>query len=78
MSEYVQLKAEDRHELDAYVAKPVGEPIAGLVVVQEILGLMRIFAQWWMVLRRMGFWLSRLRCSIATSAGSSWLSRRRC
>ncbi len=39
MSEYVKLTAEDSHELDAYVAKPVGEPIAGLVVVQEIFGV---------------------------------------
>jgi carboxymethylenebutenolidase len=39
MSEHVTLKAEDGHELDAYVARPVGEPVAGLVVVQEISGV---------------------------------------
>jgi carboxymethylenebutenolidase len=39
MSDRVHLKAEDGHELEAYVAKPVGEPIAGLVVVQEIFGV---------------------------------------
>jgi len=39
MSEVVRLKAEDGSELDAYVAKPVGEPIAGLVVIQEIFGV---------------------------------------
>jgi carboxymethylenebutenolidase len=39
MSEWVKLTASDRHELDAYVAQPEGEPIAGLVVVQEIFGI---------------------------------------
>jgi len=39
MSEWVKLKAGDGNELDAYVAKPEGEPIAGLVVIQEIFGV---------------------------------------
>lgn len=39
MSEHVKLRAEDGHELDGYVARPVGEPIAGLVVIQEIFGV---------------------------------------
>jgi len=39
MSEFVKLTASDGHELDAYVARPEGEPIAGLVVVQEIFGV---------------------------------------
>jgi len=39
MSEYVTLKTADGHELSAYVARPEGEPIAGLVVVQEIFGV---------------------------------------
>lgn len=39
MGEFVKLTASDRHELDAYVAKPAGEPVAGLVVVQEIFGV---------------------------------------
>jgi carboxymethylenebutenolidase len=39
MSEFVKLKAEDGHEFDAWVAKPQGEPIGGLVVVQEIFGV---------------------------------------
>ena len=39
MSEHLKLKAEDGHELDAYVARPVGAPIAGLVVIQEIFGV---------------------------------------
>jgi carboxymethylenebutenolidase len=39
MSEVVRLKASDGHELDAYVARPAGEPVAGLVVVQEIFGV---------------------------------------
>lgn len=38
-TEHVRLKAEDGHELDAYVARPDGEPIAGLVVIQEIFGV---------------------------------------
>ncbi len=39
MSEWVQLKAADGHELAAYVAKPEGEAIGALVVVQEIFGV---------------------------------------
>ena len=39
MHEWVDLKAEDGHELSAYVARPDGEPVAGLVVVQEIFGV---------------------------------------
>ena len=41
MSETVQLKSADGHELDAYVATPTGEPLAGLVVIQEIFGVNR-------------------------------------
>jgi len=39
MGQVVQLKAQDGHELDAYVATPEGEPIGALVVVQEIFGV---------------------------------------
>jgi carboxymethylenebutenolidase len=39
MSEYVKLFAADGHELSAYVALPAGEPIAALVIVQEIFGV---------------------------------------
>jgi carboxymethylenebutenolidase len=39
VSEYVTLKAADGHELSAYVARPDGETVAGLVVVQEIFGV---------------------------------------
>jgi len=39
MSEIVTLNAVDDHAFDAYVARPSGEPIAGLVVVQEIFGV---------------------------------------
>jgi carboxymethylenebutenolidase len=39
MSEYVTLTATDGHKLSAYVARPAGDPIAGLVVVQEIFGV---------------------------------------
>lgn len=41
MGEYVSLKTTDGHELGAYVARPEGEPLAGLVVVQEIFGVNR-------------------------------------
>jgi carboxymethylenebutenolidase len=39
MSETVRLTSADGHELDAYVASPAGETIAGLVVIQEIFGV---------------------------------------
>jgi carboxymethylenebutenolidase len=39
MSESVIVKAADGHELDVYVARPAGAPIAGLVVIQEIFGV---------------------------------------
>jgi carboxymethylenebutenolidase len=39
MSETVKLKASDGHEFDGYVARPEGEPIAGLVIVQELFGV---------------------------------------
>jgi len=39
MSEHIKLTAADGHELGAYVARPEGEPIAGLVVLQEIFGV---------------------------------------
>jgi carboxymethylenebutenolidase len=39
MSETVKLTSSDGHQLDAYVARPTGEPIAGLVVLQEIYGV---------------------------------------
>jgi carboxymethylenebutenolidase len=41
MDEHVKLRASDEHELDAYVARPAGKPIAGLVVVQEAFGVNR-------------------------------------
>lgn len=39
MGELLRLQAKDGHELDGYVARPAGEPIGGLVVVQEIFGV---------------------------------------
>lgn len=39
MSEHVNLTAQDGHILDAYVARPKGKPMAGLVVVQEAFGV---------------------------------------
>ncbi len=39
MSQFVALQASDGHALSAYVARPEGEPLAGLVVVQEIFGV---------------------------------------
>lgn len=39
MGEHITLRAADGQVLDAYVAKPSGDPVAGLVVVQEIFGV---------------------------------------
>jgi carboxymethylenebutenolidase len=39
MSETIQIQASDGHTLDAYVARPEGVPIGGLVVIQEIFGV---------------------------------------
>ncbi len=39
MSEFVKLQASDGHELSAYVARPEGDAIGALVVVQEIFGV---------------------------------------
>lgn len=39
MGEHVTLTAKDGQKFDAYVARPAGEPMAGLVVVQEIFGV---------------------------------------
>ncbi|MGD0910397.1 MAG: dienelactone hydrolase family protein [Terracidiphilus sp.] len=50
MGEWVKLRAADGQELSAWVAKPEGEPIAGLVVVQEIFGVnahIRSVAEGW-------------------------------
>ena len=39
MSEWVKVTASDGNELSAYVARPQGEPIGAIVVVQEIFGV---------------------------------------
>ena len=39
MSETVTLRAADGFQLGAYVAQPSGEPVGGLVVVQEVFGV---------------------------------------
>jgi carboxymethylenebutenolidase len=39
MSEFVILKTADGVEIGAYVARPEGEPIAALIVVQEVFGV---------------------------------------
>lgn len=39
MGETKQLRAVDGHLLDAYIARPKDEPVAGLVVIQEIFGV---------------------------------------
>jgi carboxymethylenebutenolidase len=39
MGRFVELKAQDGHELSAYVAMPDGEAIGALVVIQEIFGV---------------------------------------
>jgi carboxymethylenebutenolidase len=39
MSEWIKLKAQDGHELGAYVAQPAGQAIGTLILVQEIFGV---------------------------------------
>ena len=39
MGDWIKLKADDGHELGAYVATPAREAIAAIVVVQEIFGV---------------------------------------
>ncbi len=39
MGEWKKLTASDGHELGAYVAKPAGEPIGSVIVIQEIFGV---------------------------------------
>lgn len=39
MGEWTKLKAQDGHELGAYVARPEGAAVGALVVVQEIFGV---------------------------------------
>lgn len=39
MSDWIRLKAQDGHELDAYVARPEGEAIGAIVLIQEIYGV---------------------------------------
>ena len=39
MGKWVKLKADDGHELGAYVAIPSQKPVGALVVVQEIFGV---------------------------------------
>jgi carboxymethylenebutenolidase len=39
MSEHVKLRAADGHQFSAYVALPAAEPVAALVVIQEIFGV---------------------------------------
>jgi carboxymethylenebutenolidase len=41
VGEQARLKAADGHELDAYLSRPAGRPIAGLVVIQEAFGVNR-------------------------------------
>jgi carboxymethylenebutenolidase len=39
MGDWIKVKADDGHELGAYVATPVEEPVGALVVIQEIFGV---------------------------------------
>ncbi len=39
MGETVKLQASDGFELGAYLSKPEGDPLAGLVVIQEVFGV---------------------------------------
>jgi carboxymethylenebutenolidase len=39
MSEWIKLKTQDGHELDAYVARPTTDPAGTLVLIQEVYGV---------------------------------------
>jgi len=39
MGDWVKVKADDGHELGAYVATPADEPVGAVVVIQEIFGV---------------------------------------
>ena len=39
MGDTIRLQAADRHEFDAWIARPAGKPRGGLVVLQEIFGV---------------------------------------
>jgi carboxymethylenebutenolidase len=39
MGDWIKVKADDGHELGAYVATPAQEPVGALVVIQEIFGV---------------------------------------
>jgi carboxymethylenebutenolidase len=39
MGDWVKVKADDGHELGAYVATPASEPVGAVVVIQEIFGV---------------------------------------
>jgi carboxymethylenebutenolidase len=39
MGDWVKVKASDGHELSAYVARPNGQELGGIVIVQEIFGV---------------------------------------
>ncbi|MGH9522184.1 MAG: dienelactone hydrolase family protein [Terriglobales bacterium] len=41
MGEHIQLTAADGHHFDAYLARPAGDPLAALVVLQEAFGVNR-------------------------------------
>ena len=50
MGDWVKVKADDGHELGAYVATPAREPVGAVVVVQEIFGVnksIRGVADWY-------------------------------
>lgn len=50
MGDWVTVKAEDGHQLDAYVATPEKEPVGAIVVIQEIFGVnksIRNVADWY-------------------------------
>ena len=71
MGKMIRLKARDGHELDAYVAEPKGAPRGGLVVVQEIFGVMRPHQRSRRSIRgAKAIARSRPRCSTASSAAS--------
>jgi len=76
MGDWVKLKADDGHELGAYVAVPAREPVGALVVVQEIFGVNKSIRAVADHYASEGILRSHRRCSTALSAIWNWATAR--
>ena len=45
MNETIELKTIDNHKFDAFISCPDTKPKGGLVVIQEIFGVINIYAK---------------------------------